>query len=235
MTKIRTVMSIVVVVALGALAYAAIPATDGTITACYAKTFGLLNPKGSLRVVNTANECSALETVLTWNQRGAAGAPGATGAPGPQGPQGAQGLPGPAGPQGPAGPPGTGDAPRAHALLSSLSGTGAEAINAIGVVGVVNPLTEGGGQTFPGAFCLDLEFSPTIAVATPRVHRTGATFSTHVVLAGDSEVFATEGLVWDRTSGAGLVQCPDGYRDAAVLVERNHNLIDFTSAYVVFQ
>jgi hypothetical protein len=149
MTKIRTVMSIVVVVALGALAYAAIPATDGTITACYAKTFGLLNPKGSLRVVNTANECSALETVLTWNQRGAAGAPGATGAPGPQGPQGAQGLPGPAGPQGPAGPPGTGDAPRAHALLSSLSGTGAEAINAIGVVGVVNPLTEGGGQTGP--------------------------------------------------------------------------------------
>lgn len=99
---------------------------------------------------------------------------------------------------------------------------------------VVNPPTEGGGATFPGAFCLDLDFEPTIAVATPQVHRTGATFATHVVLAGDSEVFATDGLVWDRTSGAGLVRCPEGYRDAAVLVERNQNLINSAAAYAVF-
>ena len=235
-TSKLTIIS-VAALALGGLAYAAIPGVDGTITACFTKTLTLSGPKGLLRVVNAASECAAHETVLTWNQRGPAGAPGATGAPGPQGPVGSQGPAGPQGPlgpQGPAGPPGTGGAPRGQALLSSLSGTGAAAINAFGVVGVVNPLTEGGGETFPGAFCLALDFVPTIAVATPQVHRTGATFATHVVLAGNSEDLATDGLVWDRTSSAGLVRCPEGYRDAAVLVERNRNLIDFAAAYVVF-
>ena len=160
MTRNTTKITIISVaaLALGALAYAAIPAADGSITACFTKTLTLLGPKGSLRVVNAASECGAHESVLTWNQRGPAGTPGATGATGaqgpvgpqgPAGPQGSTGLQGPVGPQGPAGPPGTGGAPRGQALLTSLNGP-AQAINAFGVVGVVNPPTEGGGETFPG-------------------------------------------------------------------------------------
>lgn len=54
MTRNTTKLTIISVaaLALGALAYAAIPAVDGTITACYTKTLTLSGPKGSLRVLN---------------------------------------------------------------------------------------------------------------------------------------------------------------------------------------
>ncbi len=81
------------VVALGAVAavaagvsYAAIPSSNGTISAC-------LDAGGGLKVidVDTGGACSAGKQLITWNQ---------------QGPQGIQGPQGPAGPQGSAGPQG---------------------------------------------------------------------------------------------------------------------------------
>ncbi|MBA2460188.1 MAG: hypothetical protein H0V45_00220, partial [Actinobacteria bacterium] len=72
--------------------YAAIPAVDGTITACYrTKNSDDGGGKGTLRVVDSAGECEKNEQALTWNQRGPAGAPGIAGAQGPAGPQGALG------------------------------------------------------------------------------------------------------------------------------------------------
>jgi Collagen triple helix repeat (20 copies) len=92
-------------------AQAAIPGSDGVISACYLKL------GGALRVIDSAHQhcASPFEAALNWNvqgpigpqgpqgnvgPRGPAGAKGDTGPLGPAGPQGAQG---PAGPQGPAG------------------------------------------------------------------------------------------------------------------------------------
>ncbi|MGH9225247.1 MAG: hypothetical protein ACRD2W_16025, partial [Acidimicrobiales bacterium] len=67
------------VVAAGTFAWAAIPASDGTITACYGKA------GDNLRVVDSAAGCKSSETALTWSQQGIAG---------PVGPQGATGATG---------------------------------------------------------------------------------------------------------------------------------------------
>src|SRR4051812_30929539 len=72
-----------------AIAAAAIPSADGTISACYQADGG-----GSVRFVDAAGNCSTNETSITWNQKGPAGA---------QGPAGRAGAAGPAGPAGPAG------------------------------------------------------------------------------------------------------------------------------------
>lgn len=99
-------------IAAGTFAWAAIPAADGTITACYGKV------GDSLRVVDSPAGCKSNETVLTWSQQGVPGPIGPQGLQGPQGPQGPQGLQGetgatgatgatgPTGPQGPEGPQG---------------------------------------------------------------------------------------------------------------------------------
>lgn len=84
----------------GGLAFASIPAEDGTITACYT------NPKGSLRVVDSPSQCRSNETALAWNQTGQPGPAGPTGPEGPEGPEGPAGPEGSQGPEGPLGPEG---------------------------------------------------------------------------------------------------------------------------------
>jgi hypothetical protein len=69
--------ALALVVALGGVAYSAIPDASGVIHGCYqART---------LRVIDSAANCDPGETALNWNQQGA---------PGPQGPAGPQGPPG---------------------------------------------------------------------------------------------------------------------------------------------
>lgn len=116
-------------IAASGIAYAAIPAGDGTIHACYQSNDGLLSQKGGLRVIDSAAVCRPNETALTWNQRGLQGVPGAqgpkgdTGSQGPKGDTGPKGVTGdtgsqgPAGPRGetgPTGPPGPSSVPTAH-------------------------------------------------------------------------------------------------------------------------
>jgi hypothetical protein len=73
-------------IALAGTAYATIPAGDGVIHGCYAKS------GGTLRVIDASvTNCKAGETALNWSQQGV---PGPTGEPGPAGPQGEQGKPG---------------------------------------------------------------------------------------------------------------------------------------------
>lgn len=69
-------------VAVGAagIAFATIPAQDGTIHACYKQS------NGSLRVVETAADCGNNEVALSWSQTGPAGPAG------PPGPAGAGGA-----------------------------------------------------------------------------------------------------------------------------------------------
>lgn len=53
-----------------AVVSASIPDSGGTIHGCYRNSAGLLDPKGSLRVINTdsSETCTAQETALDWSQ-----------------------------------------------------------------------------------------------------------------------------------------------------------------------
>ena len=70
----RAALGVGVGIALGAVgwAFAAIPAGNGTITACYK------NSGGALRVIDADKgaTCTSLETTLTWNQKGPTGPTG---------------------------------------------------------------------------------------------------------------------------------------------------------------
>jgi type VI secretion system secreted protein Hcp len=107
-----------------AIAVAAIPGSDGTITGCYVSKVNVdgvhenitisgnaVEAPGALRVIdpalpnptggpNVAGACQPGETKITWNQSGPQGPVGTPGVTGPQG------LPGAGGGQGPAGTPG---------------------------------------------------------------------------------------------------------------------------------
>ena len=102
-TKVKVAAGVVAgALASGGLAYAAIPANDGTITACYTKS------GGALRVIDAegGQTCKGNETQLTWNRQGEQGLPGPEGPQGANGPEGPQGETGPQGPQGEPGEPG---------------------------------------------------------------------------------------------------------------------------------
>jgi hypothetical protein len=71
-------------VALGGVAYSAIPDPMGVIHGCYE------NGARTLRVIDSAASCMGTETALNWSQQGPTGP---TGAQGPQGPEGPPGQP----------------------------------------------------------------------------------------------------------------------------------------------
>jgi type VI secretion system secreted protein Hcp len=71
-----------------AVAIAAIPASDGTIHACYSTTG---TPTGAARIVDETETCAATEKPLTWNQTGPTGPAGPSGPSGPPGDTGTSG------------------------------------------------------------------------------------------------------------------------------------------------
>jgi hypothetical protein len=76
--------ALAIVLVVGGIAWATIPGSDGTISACYGKRTGLVriyDPSGS----GLLRGCLANEVPISWNQ---AGPTGATGDPGPKGDQG---------------------------------------------------------------------------------------------------------------------------------------------------
>jgi hypothetical protein len=74
-------------VALGGVAYSAIPDPMGVIHGCY------MNAGRTLRVIDSTESCPTNETALNWSQQGPAGPAGATGPAGAQGPEGPPGQP----------------------------------------------------------------------------------------------------------------------------------------------
>ncbi len=62
---------VAVVLAVGGVTYAAIPASDGTLHACYAQTNGLLlgipHSKGDLRLVDEDEACRNYEQPVSWD------------------------------------------------------------------------------------------------------------------------------------------------------------------------
>jgi hypothetical protein len=90
--KLTAIVAVVVAVAAGSAAYAAIPDGNGVIHACYWKGGG-----GQIRMIDTdaGQKCLATENALDWNQpgpQGAKGAKGDTGDSGQPGPDGLQGY-----------------------------------------------------------------------------------------------------------------------------------------------
>jgi type VI secretion system secreted protein Hcp len=71
-----------------AVAIAAIPASDGTIHACYSTTG---TPTGAARIVDETATCATNEEALTWNQTGPTGPAGPSGPTGPPGDSGSSG------------------------------------------------------------------------------------------------------------------------------------------------
>lgn len=72
-----------------AVAIAAIPASDGTIHACYSTTG---TPTGAARIVDETATCATNEKALTWNQTGPIGPAGPSGPTGPPGDSGSSGT-----------------------------------------------------------------------------------------------------------------------------------------------
>jgi hypothetical protein len=98
-------LAVLGVLAAAAIGYAAIPGSDGAITACYNTSS---NPSGSLRVINAeaGAKCGKNERTLTFNQQGPKGDRGDKGEKGDQGIQGIQGIQGLPGAPGAPGTPG---------------------------------------------------------------------------------------------------------------------------------
>jgi hypothetical protein len=101
----------VVAAAAGGIAYASIPDSAGTYTACMLKATGTIRLiDHSLPASSLLSHCTTYESEISWNQvgaRGATGPKGDTGARGPTGDLGPQGLRGATGPTGDNGPLGT--------------------------------------------------------------------------------------------------------------------------------
>jgi hypothetical protein len=90
-----TAGSVVVGLAAGGIAFAAIPDTPGGIIyGCYPTAA----PVKPLLLVDRAGKCPPGFTAMNFNQTGPVGPQGAVGPIGPQGPQGVQGVAGPATP-----------------------------------------------------------------------------------------------------------------------------------------
>ena len=106
----------ILLMAIVAVTFATIPASNGVISACYNTS------SGSLRVIDTdvatgtrgrtVPLCKSNESLLTWSQTGPQGPIGLAG------PQGIQGPPGPIGPAGPIGPIGPAGAAGGHAYFN---------------------------------------------------------------------------------------------------------------------
>ncbi len=111
-------LSVVVVLAGLGIAWAAIPSSDGTITACY-KTSG-----GAMRVVDASALCTSTEARLTFNQTGPTGPAGARGPTGAKGAKGATGPLGPIGPAGATGPTGAKGSTGAKGATGAAGPTG---------------------------------------------------------------------------------------------------------------
>jgi hypothetical protein len=85
MKKLHILIAVVGLLAVAAgVGYAAIPASDGTISACK-------DARGGLKVIDAeaGQTCKPDQQLLTWNQQGPQGSPGPAG---PQGPAGISGL-----------------------------------------------------------------------------------------------------------------------------------------------
>jgi hypothetical protein len=91
--NVVSTVALLLVLGGGAIGFASIPASDGTVTACADRT------TGAVRLIDTAaggkhNKCTTRERRVKWSQKGPQGAGGPQGPNGANGANGANGLDG---------------------------------------------------------------------------------------------------------------------------------------------
>jgi hypothetical protein len=106
-TRVTLFAALAALITASGIAYAAIPAADGTYYACK------LNATGTIRLIDKAlpstsllSRCTSFEAEISWNKAGPTGAQGPVGDKGPTGEKGPAGDSGAAGAKGPQGDPG---------------------------------------------------------------------------------------------------------------------------------
>jgi type VI secretion system secreted protein Hcp len=175
-------------VALGAgamIANAAIPAADGTITACYS------DADGAVRFVNSSDECvknpdgRPTETSIVLNQKGPQGLQGPAGAAGPQGAAGPPGAAGAAGAPGGIGSPAPAPAAASDYLLEidGIKGESADKKHKDTIeiesfswgVSQTGAHSSGGGGGAGKASFQDLHFTTRVNKASPLLFKRCAT------------------------------------------------------------
>lgn len=135
----RLMVMVAVGLAIALLSSVAIASQDGNVIhGCYH------NQNGSLRVVDSEQDCKNNETHMTWNQTGPQGLQGLPG------PQGEQGIQGPAGPQGPQGETGATGATGPQGLQGPQGPAGQP--GATGPAGPQGPAGVSGYQLVHGFF-----------------------------------------------------------------------------------
>lgn len=98
--RLAVLSAVLLGLAAGGIAYAAIPDSNGVIHGCYLKKIGML------RVIDTATQqCSSLEVAISWNQTGPQGVKGDKGDKGDPGDKGDRGDKGDKGDPGDSGIP----------------------------------------------------------------------------------------------------------------------------------
>jgi hypothetical protein len=241
---------IALAVVLGGVASAAIPAADGKIKACYAKTGGLLTSKGDVRLVDENEACRSSETAISWNQKGPKGDPCLPSDPaciGPKGDKGDKGDKGePCAPSDPAcvGPPGEkGD--KGDPCLSSdpacvgpTGPKGAAGISTVTFAGTPAPVELGvfPGQVLskrlpPGSWAIDAVINTSGVLGRPD-QPGGDIFATlqcelrngsdHIGYANDSRYFFPRGVrTYRAVSINGGAQIPEGGREVSVWCRSN--------------
>ncbi len=139
-TAVASAVAVASVMAAGIITSAQSPPSE-QLTVCVSRF-------GTMRLVDSASDCSRYERAVTWNVQGPAGPPGPTGATGPAGPQGPAGTDGAIGPQGPAGPEGPPGADGADGADGAVGPAGPE--GPVGPVGPAGPEGPVGPQGPPG-------------------------------------------------------------------------------------
>jgi collagen triple helix repeat protein len=200
-------IALVVLLAVGGVAYATIPDSGGTIHGCYARS------GGSLRVIDAGvTNCKSTETSLNWNVRGEQGLQGPQGTQGPQGPAGPQGAPGPQGPQGATGPQGpTGASGLSHGYATSTSAAPVAQFPAYSTVATIANVPA--GTYFVWSQIAIVDSANTNEVGKCRIAVNGSPDSSSLTSFGDSEGFADLTLVAPETLTGGstvTTECTSG-------------------------
>jgi type VI protein secretion system component Hcp len=174
-TSLRVALPVTAALGGGAaFAVAAIPGSDGTISACYTTVPGPSSPYGALRVIDPTNttstnpneySCGISEKTISWNQRGPAGSAGPAGSSGPVGATGRTGNTGAVGPTG---------------ALASETSFGVTAKPGVLLVlrlkGIKGPVTE---PAFAGAIPLSSFSLATAGIASGPTKKTVQLFEVH--------------------------------------------------------
>ncbi len=150
--KKKIIIALTVILAIGVTAGTVFAYADGGVIHACVKDYG------TVRIVKSASDCKAQETLVEWNimgSQGEKGDPGPQGEPGPEGPAGPQGDPGAVGPAGLQGDPGAVGPVGPQGEKGDMGAVGPQGDpGPAGLPGIQGPAGPQGAQGIPGNLAL---------------------------------------------------------------------------------